>query len=538
MIRRAFRLPLSLPLSSNAQLALTMGVALGLRLLWLAYTDFTYEDAHITFRFARNIAAGQGFVYNAGDPIYGTTTPLMTLLLSGWMMIFPDAVITGARLIDLLSAMGALSLIWSILDRIGITDARRFVAVMLLVLSDKLWIKDTGGMETPLVIFLMMAVWYAAIRGWHIRAGVLAGLLLLARIDAIVWLVTLMIVFWSIARRPPLRSTLAAGLVYLPWFLFATFYFGSPVPYTITAKVLSYQIGLPPIEDRLLMVFKWMAPVTLPREWDAGSVVVAGVSIYLAVWGVWRARSIKATWPLPLFGVFYLAYLAFSGATFANRYFVPVLWIVLILMGLGLGSIWDRLLTQRSWPASSRAVRGDADGEQQRYARLSALRRFGVGLGALACCAGLWLGYQQADQMRDVQTYNNGTLKEIGLWLNRNSPPDATVLLEPLGYAGFYSDRLMIDVVGLVSPRIVFERERGRNDWCSLIEATRPHYVIAHCDDALGWLDRREESCAFFGSAYERAITFNPLAFDPVTGNPPRSLARAACYEIWGSAER
>ena len=53
-------------------------VCLGLLfLLWLRFHQppNTVDDAYITFRYARNVATGVGFVYNAGDRVLGTTTP-------------------------------------------------------------------------------------------------------------------------------------------------------------------------------------------------------------------------------------------------------------------------------------------------------------------------------------------------------------------------------------------------------------------------------------------------------------------------------
>ncbi|MCB0187901.1 MAG: hypothetical protein KDE31_26715, partial [Caldilineaceae bacterium] len=41
------------------------------------------DDAFITYRYAENLATGQGFVYNAGERLLGTSTPLYTLLLAG-----------------------------------------------------------------------------------------------------------------------------------------------------------------------------------------------------------------------------------------------------------------------------------------------------------------------------------------------------------------------------------------------------------------------------------------------------------------------
>src|SRR5512141_1854778 len=43
----------------------------------------TIDDSFITFRYARNLLAGQGFVYNPGERVQGTTTPLYTLLMTG-----------------------------------------------------------------------------------------------------------------------------------------------------------------------------------------------------------------------------------------------------------------------------------------------------------------------------------------------------------------------------------------------------------------------------------------------------------------------
>ena len=49
------------------------------------------DDAYITFRYARNLVEGAGFVYNPGERVLGTTTPLYTLLMAGLPLV------TGSR---------------------------------------------------------------------------------------------------------------------------------------------------------------------------------------------------------------------------------------------------------------------------------------------------------------------------------------------------------------------------------------------------------------------------------------------------------
>src|SRR5712691_4850324 len=68
---------------------LWIGLAVGIALLaifarfWMSWqTRSLGEDALITLRYAENIAAGHGFVYNPGERVLGSTTPLYTLLLA------------------------------------------------------------------------------------------------------------------------------------------------------------------------------------------------------------------------------------------------------------------------------------------------------------------------------------------------------------------------------------------------------------------------------------------------------------------------
>ena len=49
--------------------------------LW-SNAPYDIDDAPITYRYAQNLADGKGFVYNEGEYIQGTTTPLYTLALA------------------------------------------------------------------------------------------------------------------------------------------------------------------------------------------------------------------------------------------------------------------------------------------------------------------------------------------------------------------------------------------------------------------------------------------------------------------------
>ena len=58
------------------------GLAVLARLLFQFATGFVADDAFITFRYAQNLADGLGFVYNEGEQVLGTSTPMFTFVLA------------------------------------------------------------------------------------------------------------------------------------------------------------------------------------------------------------------------------------------------------------------------------------------------------------------------------------------------------------------------------------------------------------------------------------------------------------------------
>ena len=155
----------STPLSKAQRVELISLLAFGLalRVFFALYSGYVEEDAYITFQFARNLAAGQGFVYNPGEAIYGSTTPLLTLLLAGWMALGGEPVL-GARLLGLAGAAAYLGLTWAVLLRLGVPRAGRVCAAALLACAPRLVALDLAGMEQPLGLAFMAASAWAGDR--------------------------------------------------------------------------------------------------------------------------------------------------------------------------------------------------------------------------------------------------------------------------------------------------------------------------------------------------------------------------------------
>src|ERR1043165_7436790 len=85
-----------------------LAVAFLLRIFLLHAVHFTADDALITFRYVENLVAGHGFVYNTGEHVLGTTTPLFTLLLSGFALFGLSPFVAAS----LINAIGDCVIAW------------------------------------------------------------------------------------------------------------------------------------------------------------------------------------------------------------------------------------------------------------------------------------------------------------------------------------------------------------------------------------------------------------------------------------------
>ena len=69
-----------LSFSSTAYAIAALAIVVRCLVAW--HSRFTSEDFLITLRYAENLAHGQGLVFNPGERVLGTTTPLYTLFLA------------------------------------------------------------------------------------------------------------------------------------------------------------------------------------------------------------------------------------------------------------------------------------------------------------------------------------------------------------------------------------------------------------------------------------------------------------------------
>ena len=223
----------------------------GVFLLHVGYLACVAEDTHITFRFARHVAQGHGFVWNLGEaPIEGFTTFLWVLIAAAALRLGVD-VFWLTQAIGTLAALGTLALTWHVARRhLGASGWSGLVPCLFLALSGPLATWAGSGMEMTAFGFFMLLGVHAYLE--HLKApsqawllGSAASLLtatLLRPEGGLVMVVLGLLaitVYWP-RTRASFRQHLVWGLVYtLPFLLFLAWryhVFGEWVPNTYYQK--------------------------------------------------------------------------------------------------------------------------------------------------------------------------------------------------------------------------------------------------------------------------------------------------------------
>lgn len=290
------------------------------------------DDAFITLRYARNAARGVGLVYNAGEPVFGVTSPLWAVATAAMFAVFGSATEVAITAV----AVGLTGVSAALLARL-LPARGRTLGVAVFLLAPAFVDNRLLGMETPLVVFLLLAALSAAVEGRLVRAAGWAGLLVVSRPEGLLFAPFLLAVTararggWrgtlSDLRRPaPLIAALGPGLAWVAW---ASVRYGSIVPQSMVAKSgwnSTHYDGLFGLEGALLtfprltfLPFVDRLPAPLPA---LAAVAILALVAALVVVNV-RRGDLVSRFGLATYVVYVGFYLVGKGATEASWYAVP-----------------------------------------------------------------------------------------------------------------------------------------------------------------------------------------------------------------------
>jgi len=405
------------------------------------------EDAYITYSYAKHLAAGEGWIFSPGqEPSYGSSTPLWTMLLAVTARIGMAPHVSSPLLTSCLYAVSAVMMFRLLVPLSGLLVA--FLSSLAWSLAFVVFFR-TGGMETALLIVLIAVLAHLLINpksGWW--PGVVMGLLLLTRPDSLI-LILLAFAFWAVRREGRVRiapNAIALACIYLPWMLYAWHTFGDVVPTSLRAKLavataFPSHFGLKSFRNQFLH--------------DVSTLVLAIMLIGLAV-GVlatWKKRPALA--PLLMWIPCYWIAMARNAPDY-SWYYAPPLWIAYASTFVGMAEVFRGRARPLAVPAMA--------------ALLAVLVQSN------------WVGIRS---LRGPQAHTHrqlGIHHRLANVVRAKADPGDLVAAFEVGNLAYWSDRPVLDLMGLTSPEVLpflESRSKMTDQIGAIIRRTRPRFVLA-----------------------------------------------------------
>ncbi len=485
----------------------------------------SYDDAYITFVYARSLAAGEGFRWH-GTEVLGTSAPWLALLLAALERCLPLGIPVWGSLLSTVAGVGSALCLFGWGRHVGWPVMGFWCGAAWLVWPGR-WV--LGGGEWPLTLLPILGARQAWVSGRLMRFGLLAGCATLLRPEAA--LAPALLALEGLLRAPRAllgslilqlsRASVMAGLLVGSGWLLLRAVAGTVVPTTVAHKQAQ--------ADSVLAI--WGQGTVVGHLEAVGTMISALPTapavalVALAALGV--AASLKGRVPygvvaLLAWGVLHLFLLAALGLPpIYEWYRIPTAVALLVASAVGFAVfiIW---------------IRGQA-----------------LALAGIAWFVGI--GIQAVAQVPRVEARALAA-QELAAGLAA-APPGSRVAAYEVGYLGWYSSRPVVDLLGLVSPEVQPDLIRSgrldlalerlganylvlREDGGKLLEAAvpRPEEFVRRWQ-----LDRRiassEGSYYLFRKESDRIFASfqgNPLARLAAQGvridwfGPPRARALAA----------
>ena len=457
----------------------------------IPYVQYTPDDTFIHLQFAKNLVAGHGFSFNAGEPTYGSTSPLWVLTLS-LFGFFSKSLLTLSKVLGVLFALGSIVLFFPLAKEFN--EDRRFVCACVIVWSVDAWFLRwaPSGMETALALFLLVLALLLYVRERRVEkrfflSPVLFGLLTLVRPEAALLFGLSAVDAMCLGRRSVWRivvSVATYAAILAPWFLFAQFEFGTVVPNTFIAKGGSVPVDLS----------TWFASALKATETVVSNqlmemlLVLAGAVFIVKQHGFqfeFYKRSVRhflaAAWVVLLPSVYVI-----SGLPIVSRYLLLITPPLILLAFLALSTICLHLRLRRSI--------------------VSALVTGVVIMIVAQNTVVSWSVIRP--HVRSFERAMKECFIPIGQWFAEETPSETVIAARDIGALGYYSERKVVDLGGLVTPEVhpwlkEYSPEELTDRYPSLgLQLPRADYIVyrSKTEDKIG------DVAAFYDPIFTKSV--------------------------------
>jgi hypothetical protein len=410
-------------------------ISMSVFIIWSGQVNglgYPLDDAWIHQTFARNLAKYHELSYFQGIPTTGSTSPLWSLLLSFGYYFGTDnylwTIFLGLAALFSLGWLGEV-----VFSRITPDYASGFpwVGVILIFEWHLVW-AAASGMETLILADIILIVIYFLLgeKDRWFWIGALIGIGVWIRPDAmtVIGPVALILGIRLTQRKITWRHvflTMFGFIIFLLPYLYMNYSISEKFwPNTYFAKQFEYrQILEQPFFARLVGVFQQH---------------IIGIGILLLpgfFYKIWKSIRIR-DWVVISFVIWWIGFLIIYAAKLPvtyqhGRYTIPIMPVFFLLAGSGVYSIY-LMEKQKRWGGI--------------IVKTWIISIFLVGIGFFGIGANAY-----ANDVAIIETEMVASAK----WIERNTPSNSIIAAHDIGALGFYGNRKIIDLAGLISPEVI-----------------------------------------------------------------------------------
>jgi hypothetical protein len=414
---------------------------------WFAYfAVYQVDDAFIVYRYAENLAAGVGFVFNPGERVEGVTCFSWTVLLA--LVASTGVPLPGVA--PLLTAAAGLVLLWRLpsisaqLDGRSRPGLRDLIPPLLVAAHPSFAYWSVGALETVPYALLLVLSFECTLRdrrGAATMAAALAGLAALTRPEGLLLGGAIAVGYalradgWRRWARRLIDWHLVVAAMLVPLLVFRRFYFGVWLPNTYYARTGGSFSGTVELGWAYTVGFlRSLAP--WPGEPGVVGVALGGTLVVASVaYGLRRAKLRGAA----LICAALLAIVVLEGGDWMHlqRFQVPLLPFLALLVVAGVaalrGSLGSGAAVKPAWSAVAAVML--------------------VTWVAVFVARGIEARNGPEGLLVDAEGHRHAHLA-VAQYLEERALPGDSVALMDIGMIGYYSGLHIVDISGLTEPEI------------------------------------------------------------------------------------
>jgi len=368
-----------------------------------------YDDAFITFRYARNLGQGFGFVYQPGHWVMGLTGPAFGFVLSLISFLSLDL----PRVVVPLNILTDVFIFWVTYKLLNVRLSGTVTTLFGIFFGSSPIMTRicAGGMEMDLFLLMSVLTIYLYINDRKRLALFLAGLSYFIRPESVVLIGVVVAMEWVVSKKNALMLLISSLIIILPLLLIQYYYYGSVLSQPVLSKSREVGVSVIPVVKELLFT-------------DILCIVVAPFACYGAI----KAYSdnivvrILTWWAL----IYAAAYLIVRPSPW-SWYGEPIHYVELVLAAIGISE-------------AGRSIKSFVAYESHVW---------WIGSAGVAV---LWAGIFVLNGPSKV---NANVYREIKIWSKEANRSKNSILAGDIGAIGYYSSSHILDAAGLVWPEAI-----------------------------------------------------------------------------------